>query len=216
MRPFSLASAVVLTLALTGCGSTVVGGAGGASASSTASGTLAPITPSRSITPSAPAPSPSGSGAITVSGAVPASVLSLTGPLALAGPFLGTSVSGLLNQMRTASGVHPLACLPAGCWRDAQVPPGNLLVAVRPTLISCFRMRSIHTSRPSPATVELDLELTGVCRPGQGMAARMPALLIALPTASLPKTGRLTVLARLSVIPGQPLQTLGSASIARP
>ncbi|MGI8667662.1 MAG: hypothetical protein ACR2N4_16830 [Jatrophihabitans sp.] len=162
-----------------------------------------------------PVPAPSDSDGIQVAGPVTVSVLSLTGPLQPAGPYLGTGIAALLSQFRAALGGSAPTCLPAGCWSGARVPANSVLLSVRPATGSCDRLHSIQTAELAAGSVRLDLQLAQACRPGQGTAARSAAMLFALSSASLPRTGRLSVLVRVSTQAGQPFQSLGTATVVR-
>jgi len=210
VRLSKLTGVLALLAVLTACAS--AGSAGSSAGGTTAGGTgSTSAAPSSASSPASPSGSPSGKAAIAVSGSVPASVLSLAGPFEPAGPYLGASIDSLLNQFRSGLGGNSPTCAKAGCWSDAQVPAGSLLVAVRPGLASCFRVRSIAVSGPAAGTVQLDLQLVGVCRVGVGSAARMPAILMALPSSALPKSGPLNVTVRVSANLGQPFQPIGTA-----
>jgi hypothetical protein len=159
-----------------------------------------------------PAPAPSDSDGLQVSGPVAVSLLSRSGPVDPAGPYLGRTVSELLGRYRAALGNRQPACLPAGCWTDAKVPAGSLLLAVRPALVACYALVRIQTARPMATAIRLDLQLNYVCRPGAGSAARMGGWLLALPAAALPPSGPVTVTVRVSPGPGTDYTTLGTVT----
>jgi hypothetical protein len=140
------------------------------------------------------------------------SLLSRSGPVDPAGPYLGRNVAELLGRYRTALSPRQPACLTAGCWTDAKVPANSLLLAVRPALVACYALVRIQTARPAAADVRLDLQLNYVCRPGAGSAARMGGWLLALPAAALPSSGPLAVTVRVSPGPGSDYTTLGTAT----
>jgi hypothetical protein len=215
MRTLNLSITVLLSCAvLAGCAS----GHSGANsqANSDPAGSIGSTGPAQS--PSGGPPSPSGGSpspvgtAVPVSGPVGLSVLSLTGPLQPAGPYLGTSVQAILEQMAGKQGIKP-SCPAAGCWADAKVPAGALLLAVRPGLTSCNRLHAVSVAKPTADSVRVDLQLANACRVGQGSAARMPAMLFALPRSALaPGTG--TVQVRASALIGQPYQSIGSVHLS--
>ncbi|HET6209464.1 MAG TPA: hypothetical protein VFD94_03735, partial [Jatrophihabitans sp.] len=137
MRPLTLSVAALLSCAvLAGCASRT-GSAGQAGSDPAGNpGSTSSQSPSGS-SPSSSSPSGAPGTAVPVSGPVSLSVLSLTGPLEPPGPYLGTSVEAILKQMSTALGGKQPTCLAAGCWTDARVPAGSLLLAVRPDVTSC-------------------------------------------------------------------------------
>jgi hypothetical protein len=156
-----------------------------------------------------PGPAPSDSDGLRVSGPVAVSLLSRTGPLEPAGPFLGTTMTELLGRYRAALGGQQPSCQPSGCWSDARIPGGNLLLAVRPESTACYQLTSVNTAQPADG-IRVDLQLNYVCRVGVGTAARMAGWLFALPTGALPAGGKLTV--RVSARPGTGFTTLGTVT----
>jgi hypothetical protein len=204
MRTLTLSIATLLSCAaLAGCASGHPGATSRANSD-----------PAGSISSASPAESPTSSSgsAVPVSGPVGLSVLSLAGPLQPAGPYLGTSVQAILEQMAGKQGIKP-SCPAAGCWADAKVPPGALLLAVRPGLTACNRLQAVSVAKPTADSVRVDLQLAGACRTGVGSAARMPAMLFALPRSAL-APGAVTVQVRASALLGQPYQSIGSAHLS--
>src|SRR4051812_43065935 len=95
----------VLVLMAAGCSS--AGPATGGAGPSRDSGASPPgRRPSRH-----PTPAPSDSDGLQASGPVAVSLLSRTGPLDPAGPYLGRDQAALLDRYRAALGGHPLDCL---------------------------------------------------------------------------------------------------------
>ena len=211
MRTLTLSVAALLSCAvLAGCASGRTGA--NRAANSDPGGNISPsgfVSPTGSPTSSVGSATPSGT-AVPVSGPVSLSVLSLAGPYAPAGPYLGTSVQAILAQMQTALGGKSPSCPAAGCWTDAKVPTGSLLLAVRPGPLNCNRLHAVSVAKPTADSVRVDLQLANACRVGQGSAARMPAMLFALPRSAL-APGAVTVQVRSSALLGQPYQSLGSA-----
>lgn len=206
MRTLTLSVAALLSCAvLAGCASAHPGA--NSRANSDPAGSISSANPATS--PSSPS-SPSGS-AVPVSGPVGLTVLSLSGPLQPAGPYLGTSVQAILEQMAGKQGIKP-SCPAAGCWTDAKVPAGALLLAVRPGLTSCNRLQAVSVAKPTAGSIRVDLQLASACRTGVGSAARMPAMLFALPRSAL-APGAVTVQVRASALLGQPYQSIGSAHL---
>lgn len=223
MRRYWFALVLLPALLLAGCASTSTSaGSGSAGSGSTGSGSIAsgstvspPISVGSTGSPSggvSPGPAPSDSDGLQISGPVAVSLLSRTGPLDPAGPYLGKDLTQLLGRYQAALAGRQPKCQPAGCWSDAKVPTGSLLLAVRPALVACYQVQRIQTGRDSASAVRLDLQLNYVCRPGMGSAARMAGWLIALP-ADAAAGGRLTVTVRVSQRPGTPFSTLGSATL---
>jgi hypothetical protein len=173
--------------------------------SSSSSGFVSPGPPTNSTSPS--------SSAVPVSGPVGLTVLSLSGPYQPAGPYLGTSVQAILEQMAGKQGITS-SCPAAGCWADAKVPAGSLLLAVRPGPLNCNRLHAVTVAKPTATTVRVDLQLANACRVGEGSAARMPAMLFALPKSVLTPGAALTVQVRASALLGQPYQPIGSAHLS--
>lgn len=215
VRRYWLTLLLLPMLLLAGCASTSssgssAGGSGGLSATP-------PLTPGPTGSPSGsasrqPGPAPSDSDGLQISGPVAVSLLSRTGPVDPAGPYLGKDVTDLLGRYRAALGGRQPSCQPAGCWSDAKVPAGSLLLAVRPALVACYQVQRIQTARDSASAIRLDLQLNYVCRPGMGSAARMAGWLIAVP-ADTATGNRLTVTVRVSLRPGTAFGTLGSATL---
>ncbi|HEU5270992.1 MAG TPA: hypothetical protein VFU36_13790 [Jatrophihabitans sp.] len=221
MRSLRLTCLLAMLLLLAGCASTGSTSAGGGSTSggSTSGGPIA--TPPHTVDPSGspsgsasrqPGPAPSDSDGLQISGPIAVSLLSRTGPVDPAGPYLGKDVTDLLGRYRAALAGRQPSCQPAGCWSDAKVPAGSLLLAVRPTLVACYQVQRIQTARDSASAIRLDLQLNYVCRPGMGSAARMAGWLIAVP-ATAAAGNRLTVTVRVSLRPGTAFGTLGSATL---
>jgi len=214
MRVVRLACLLAVLLALAGCASAAQPGSPpshGTGTSDSGTATAPPVSAGNSPSGSGqlPGPAPSDSDGLQVSGPVPVSLLSRSGPLQPAGPYLGRTLSGLLGHYRAGAGGAP-ACLPAGCWSDAQVPGGALLLGVRPAPVACYQVLSMHTARPAPAAVQLDLQLSYTCRPGAGSAARMAGWLLSLP---VPATPGLSVTVRVSLRPGTGFSTLSTATL---
>ncbi len=224
MRVARLGCLVAVLLALAGCASgsqTVPPNApagstapptsaapSGAAPSSAAPSKAGPGSTSRPV----PAPAPSDSDGLQVSGPVAVSLLSRAGPLQPAGPYLGRTVTELLGRYRAAlSGDQP-SCPASGCWPDAKIPNASMLLAVRPATVACYQLLSIHTATPASG-IEVDLQLNYVCRPGAGTGARMTGWLFGLPLAALPASGRVSV--RASLRPGTAFTDLGSAPISK-
>jgi hypothetical protein len=156
-----------------------------------------------------PGPAPSDSDGLRISGPIGVTLLSRSGPLEPAGPFLGTDMADLLGKYRAALGGQQPSCLPSGCWADARIPTGSVLLAVRPESTACYQLTQITSAQPAGG-VRLDLQLNYVCRTGVGTAARMAGWLFALPTGALPAGGKLTV--RVSARPGTSYTTLGTVT----
>src|SRR4051794_33462547 len=192
MRPLLPACLAVPILLIAGCSSAGRVAAGGPSGDTAAS-------PPSSSAQRQPGPAPSDSDGLRISGPVAVSLLSRTGPLQPAGPYLGRDLAGLLGRYRTALAGQQPTCLPAGCWADARIPANTVLLAVRPAPVACYQALSIRTARPAPTAVRLDLQLNYVCRPGAGSAARMAGWLLSLP---VPATAGLKVTVRVSLRPG--------------
>ncbi|HTZ43255.1 MAG TPA: hypothetical protein VMB79_05280 [Jatrophihabitans sp.] len=208
MRLLPGALLLCLSLVVAGCASVSPSGSGAASGSPGGSADSPPGAGSPGPDPTgagSPVPAPSDSDGLQLLGPVPLSLLSLTGPLQPAGVHLARTLPALLDRYRAAG---TLACPPAGCWHDAQVPAGTVLLGVRPATVACYRVSSITTAR-QPEGLRLDLQLAYRCPPGRGSAARMPAMLIGLPAGA--DTGRVTV--RASLGPGTPFDTLGTATL---
>jgi hypothetical protein len=218
MRTLPLSVAALLSCAvLAGCAS---GRSGTSQANSDPAGSISSTqpagTPSSNGSASPPGsavPASPASTVVPVSGPVGLSVLSLSGPYQPAGPYLGTSVQAILQQMSGALGGKQPACPAEGCWTDAKVPAGSLLLAVRPGPTSCNRLHAVSVAKPTADSVQVDLQLANACRAGQGSAARMPAMLFALPRSAL-APGAVTVQVRASALIGQPYQSLGSAHLS--
>jgi hypothetical protein len=157
-----------------------------------------------------PVPAPSDSDGLQVSGPVAVSLLSRSGPLDPAGPYLGMDIAQLLDGYQSALGRQP-TCLPAGCWSDARVPSGSVLLAVRPESVACYQLTHITTAQ-SAGAIRIDLQLNYVCRTGAGTAARMAGWLFALPANARPANGGLEVTVRVSPRPGMPYTMLGGAA----
>ena len=203
MRPLLAACVAVPILLVAGCSSA------GRAAGGQPSGDLVASPPSSSAQRQ-PGPAPSDSDGLQVSGPVAVSLLSRSGPLQPAGPYLGKDLAGLLGRYRTALAGQQPTCLPAGCWADARIPADTVLLAVRPAPVACYQVLSIHTARPAPTAVRLDLQLNYVCRPGAGSAARMAGWLLSLPA---PSAAGLNVTVRVSLRPGTDFSTLGTATL---
>jgi hypothetical protein len=208
MRTLTLSVTALLSCAvLAGCASGHPGA--NSQANSDPAGTVSTTGPVQS--PSGGTPGPSGS-AVPISGPVGLTLLSLSGPYQPAGPYLGTSVQAILEQMAGKQGIKP-SCPAAGCWADAKVPAGALLLAVRPGPTSCNQLHAVSVAKPTADSVRVDLQLANACRVGQGSAARMPAMLFALPRSAL-APGAVTVQVRASALLGQPYQSIGSAHLS--
>jgi len=209
MRTLTLSVTALLSCAvLAGCAS---GHSGATSqANSDPAGSISATGPIQS--PSGGTPSPSGS-AVPVSGPVGLTVLSLSGPYQPAGPYLGTSIQAILEQMAGKQGITS-SCPAAGCWADAKVPAGSLLLAVRPGQTACNRLHNVTVAKPTATEVRVDLQLANACRVGEGSAARMPAMLFALPRSAMTPAAALTVQVRVSALLGQPYQSIGSAHLS--
>jgi hypothetical protein len=204
MRPLLLTCLILPLLLVAGCSSAGrAGGGPGASGDSAAS-------PPGSSAERQPGPAPSDSDGLQISGPVAVSLLSRSGPLQPAGPYLGRDLAGLLGRYRTALGGQQPTCLPAGCWADARIPANTVLLAVRPAPVACYQLLSVRTARTTPAAVRLDLQLNYVCRTGAGSAARMDGWLLALP---VPVTAGINVTVRVSLRPGTEFSTLGIAAL---
>jgi hypothetical protein len=209
MRTLTLSITALLSCAvLASCAS----GHSGANsqANSDPAGSAASTGPAQS--PSGGTPGPSSS-AVPVSGPVGLTVLSLSGPYQPAGPYLGTSIQAILEQMAGKQGITS-SCPAAGCWADAKVPAGSLLLAVRPGQTSCNRLHNVTVAKPTATEVRVDLQLANACRVGEGSAARMPAMLFALPRSAMTPAAALTVQVRVSALLGQPYQSIGSAHLS--
>jgi hypothetical protein len=214
MRIARLTCLLAVLLALVGCSSpptvlpnqTASGGVSSAGGGSSSGGPSGRVSPSRQ-----PVPAPSDSDGLQVSGPVPVSLLSRAVPLDPTGPYLGQNVTDLLGQYRSALGSRQPTCLPAGCWADARVPSGSLLLAVRPASVACYQLTRITTAQ-SAAAVRIDLQLNYVCRPGAGTAARMAGWLFALPANVRPAGGGLAVTVRVSPKPGTAYTMLGGSA----
>jgi hypothetical protein len=216
MRTLNLSITVLLSCAvLAACASGHPGA--NSQANSDPAGSAASTGPAQSqsggpTSPSGGSPSPVGT-AVPVSGRVGLSVLSLSGPFQPAGPYLGTSVQAILQQMSAALGGKQPSCPANGCWADAKVPAGSLLLAVRPGQTSCNQLHAVTVAKPTATAVRVDLQLANACRVGQGSAARAAAMLFALPRSALaPGTG--TVQVRASALIGQPYQSIGSVHLS--
>lgn len=211
MRTLTLSVAAALTCAvLAGCAS----GHPGANSQANSDPAGNPSSSSSGFVSPGGSPSPSGSGtAVPVSGPVGLTVLSLSGPYQPPGPYLGTSVQAILEQMAGKQGITS-SCPAAGCWSDAKVPAGSLLLAVRPGPLNCNRLHAVTAVKPTATTVRVDLQLANACRVGEGSAARMPAMLFALPRSVLTPAAALTVQVRVSALLGQPYQSIGSAHLS--
>jgi hypothetical protein len=217
MRIARVTCLFAVLLALAGCASssrTVLpnqpaSGSGSPSGSGTSSGGVSSSgSPSRQ-----PIPAPSDSDGLQVSGPVAVSLLSRSGPLDPAGPYLGHSITELLAGYQSALGRQP-SCLPSGCWADARIPSGSLLLAVRPETVACYQLTHLTTAQ-SAGAIRMDLQLNYVCRPGAGTGARMAGWLFALPANVLPAGGGLEVTVRVSPRPGTPYAMLGGAATIR-
>jgi hypothetical protein len=205
MRIARLTWLLAVLLALAGCSDnpTVL-------PNQTASGGVSPaggVSPSRQ-----PVPAPSDSDGLQISGPVAVSLLSRSGPYDLAGPYLGHSITELLDGYQSALGGRKPSCPSAGCWADARVPSGSLLLAVRPASVACYQLTHITTAQPAAATIRIDLQLNYVCRPGVGSAARMAGWLFALPANVASANGGLEVTVRVSPQPGTPYTMVGGAA----
>jgi len=153
-------------------------------------------------------PAPIDSDGLQLLGPVPSSLLSRSGPLEPAGPYLARTVPQLLDRFRAAGGT--LGCPADGCWQDAQVPAGTVLLGVRPATVACYLVRSITTAEQGSG-LRVDLQLAWRCPAGHGSSARMPAMLIGLPADAV--TGPVEV--RVSLKPGTPFATVGTATLQR-
>lgn len=168
------------------------------------------VTPVQAGSPAA-TPEP-GTSAVAVTGPIKASVLSLAGPYDPAGPVLGRSVDEVLMGLRkAASAGRPVTCAKLPCWSGVAAPAGSLLLAVRPGPVSCYSPRTVAVTPTGSDALRVDIQSMGVCRPGAGSAARMPAMLIALPGSALPSSGNVTVTVRLSTNTGVAFSPLGTA-----
>ncbi len=211
MRRLSRTSLICLAVLLAaGCSSASQPGspptrATGMSDSGTVGAGNSPSSPARP-----PGPAPSDSDGLQVRGPVAVRLLSRSGPLQPAGPYLAGDRTALLGRYRTALGGSEPSCPVAGCWIDATIPPGSLLLGVRPATAACYQLLSITSSQPGPAALQLDLQLNYTCRTGAGSAARMASWLLALPAGALAPGGRVTV--RASLRPGTGFSTLGEAT----
>lgn len=198
-------------LAMAGCASGNPPGDGNSAGNGSSMTASPPLTAGSTGSPSGssqmPGPAPSDSDGLQVSGPVSVSLLSRSGPLQPAGPYLGTDVASLLGQYRAALGGSQPGCPTAGCWADARVPSGSLLLAVRPEVVACYQVTHVRTAQ-SGSTLEVDLQLNYVCRVGAGTAARMASWLFALPASAVPAGSTVTV--RVSPRPGVSFSTLGS------
>lgn len=157
-----------------------------------------------------PAPAPSDSDGLQVSGPVAVRLLSRSGPLQPAGPYLASNLAALLGRYRAELGGSQPSCPVAGCWTDATIPPASVLLALRPATVACYQLLSIKSSQPGSGAIELDLQLNYTCRPGAGSAARMASWLLALPAGALAPGDRVTV--RASLRPGTGFSTLGEVT----
>lgn len=207
MRIARLTCLLAVLLALAGCSDnpTVLpnqtASAGGSST----------VSPSGSGSPSRqPGPAPSDSDGLQISGPVAVSLLSRSGPYEPAGPYLGRNISDLLDAYQSTLGKKP-SCQPNGCWADARVPSGSLLLAVRPASVACYQLTHITTAQ-SAGTVRIDLQLNYVCRAGVGTAARMAGWLFALPASVQSPGGGLAVTVRVSPKPGTAYTMLGGVA----
>ncbi len=217
MRTLTLSMAALLSCAvLAGCAS----GHSGANsqANSDPAGSMSSTSPDQSpsagpTSPSGGSPSPVGT-AVPVSGGMGLTVLSLSGPFQPAGPYLGTSIQAILQQMSAALGGKQPSCPANGCWADAKVPAGVMLLAVRPGQTSCNQLHAVTVAKPTATTVRVDLQLANACRVGQGSAARAAAMLFALPRSALTPAAAVTVQVRASALLGQPYQSIGSAHLS--
>jgi len=216
MRTLTLSVAALLSCAvLAGCASGHPGAnsqansdpAGSLSSTGSSSGPTGPTSPAGG------SPNPVGT-AVPVSGGVGLSVLSVSGPFQPAGPYLGTSVQAILQQMSAALGGKQPSCPVNGCWADAKVPAGSLLLAVRPGQTSCNQLHAVTVAKPTATAVRVDLQLANACRVGQGSAARAAAMLFALPRSALTPAAAVTVQVRVSALIGQPYQSIGSAHLS--
>jgi hypothetical protein len=212
MRTLTLSVAALLSSAvLAGCASGHPGANSQANSdpagnpSSSSSGFVSPGAPSSSASPAA--------SAVPISGPVGLTVLSLSGPYQPAGPYLGTSIQAILEQMAGKQGITS-SCPAAGCWADAKVPAGSLLLAVRPGQTACNRLHNVTVAQPTATEVRVDLQLANACRVGEGSAARMPAMLFALPRSAMTPAAALSVQVRVSALLGQPYQSIGSAHLS--
>ena len=224
VRRYWLTLLLLPMLLLAGCASTNSSGSSADAGSGAGSGSggfgsgglsaTPPLTPGPSGSPSSgqPGPAPSDSDGLQISGPVAVSLLSRTGPVDPAGPYLGKDMTELLGRYRAALSGRQPTCQPAGCWSGAKIPAGSVLLAVRPAMVACYQVQRIQTARDSASAIRLDLQLNYVCRPGMGTAARMAGWLIALP-ADAAAGNRLTVTVRVSLRPGTAYGTLGSATL---
>jgi hypothetical protein len=143
-------------------------------------------------------------GAIVSAGPVPVTLLSGQGPSIPVGPFAATSLAELNSLMTTALGGKPPTCGPGACWPGAHAPPASLLVAVRPTLTSCFEVAGLTSAVPSLRTLRIDIQMDNLCGAAVGgQAALATGLLLAVPIADLPYPGRLSVVVRVATTPGR-------------
>lgn len=212
MRQLSRTSLICLAVLLAaGCSSADQPGSPPTRGTGMSDSGTPPISAGNSAGSRQPGPAPSDSDGLQVSGPVVVRLLSRSGPLQPAGPYLGHDLAELLSRYRAELGGSEPSCPVAGCWTDAKIPPGSVLLALRPAPVACYQLLSMKTSQPGPAAVELDLQLNYNCRPGAGTAARMASWLLALPAGALASGGRVTV--RASLRPGTGFTSLGEATI---
>jgi hypothetical protein len=120
------------------------------------------------------------------------------------GPFAAISLAELETLMTTALGGKPPTCGPGPCWPGAHVPPTSLLVALRPTLTSCFEVAGLTSAVPSIRTLRIDIQMDNLCGSAVGgQAALATGLLLAVPVADLPHPGLLSVVVRVATAPGR-------------
>src|SRR5206468_12814664 len=120
MRPLLPACLAVPILLIAGCSSAGRAAGGGPSGDSAAS-------PPSSSAQRQPGPAPSDSDGLQISGPVAVSLLSRSGPLQPAGPYLARDLAGLLGRYRTALRGQQPTCLPARRRADARVPADPVL-----------------------------------------------------------------------------------------
>jgi len=167
-----------------------------------------PVT-SSSPTRAAVSPTPATT-SITVTGSVPATLVSAEGPTT-DGVFAGDSVPGLLHVMQRA-GHGFLSCGPRLCWQGRPLPADSIGIAFQANPSGCEQVQSVRVSSPEPGSLRVNVQARPVCTRGSGAAAKGTAILLAVPRSALPSTGRLTAEVAIAMRPGDTFVSLGTAS----
>lgn len=165
---------------------------------------------STSVSSVHPSGAPSGE-SIAVSGPVPATLVSTDGPTT-DGVFIGGSVAAVLRAIRL-SGHNP--CPIRQCWQGRQLPEGTVGIAFQANPLGCEWVDSLQVTSPQHGTIQVDVQEHPLCtKPGSGAAAKGRQILVAIPRSALPATGSITAQVNLSLRPGDPFSSLGTASTA--